>query len=450
MGTTVLSVFAADGVATYPLPATGRVTVGRAPDNDIVIDDASVSRHHAVLEMGSPVTLEDVGSANGTRVRGRGASMETVELVLMKLDAGQRWALGLNEPINLGSALCVLRDAPAGASLDAAKPRPAGSERPHLAGVIVKAEATRRVYELAARIAQGPINVLLLGETGSGKEVLAQTIHRQSPRASGPFVVLDCAALSESLAESELFGHEKGAFTGAGAQKPGLFEAADQGTIFLDEVGELPLGVQIKLLRVLEGGSVRRIGSVEQRAVDVRVVAATNRDLAAQVKAGVFRQDLYFRLNGMTLALPPLRERKEELYDLAQLFADRMAKVMGTPSPELSREALAVLEAQRWPGNVRELRNVIERAVVLALGGVVKPEHLMLEASPASVAGAPRSAGHASSLKGDLDALERKRIVDALDRCGGNQTKAAELLGMPRRTLVARLSEYGLTRSRKK
>ncbi len=444
----VLSVLLADGVATHALPKSGRVTIGRAPDNQIVIDDASVSRHHAGIDMGPSVFVEDLGSANGTRVRPREASTETIELVEIKLGVGERWELVVNEPINVGAALCVLRLATDEARAEPANARKAGSgERPDLPGVIVKAQETKRVYELASRIAQGPINVLVLGETGSGKEVLAQTIHRQSARSSGPFVVLDCAGLPESLAESELFGHEKGAFTGAAAPKPGLFEAADQGTIFLDEVGELPLSVQVKLLRVLEDGTVRRIGALAPRAVDVRVVAATNRDLAVEVKEGRFRQDLYFRLNGMTLTLPPLRARTEELFDLAQLFADRTARVMGKKPPALSRHALDALEAHAWPGNVRELRNVVERAVVLCVGEEIGPEHLMLETAARSVPGR-KLAG--LSLQGDLDALERARIEAALSKCAGNQTKAAELLGMPRRTLVARLTQYGLTRPRKK
>ena len=446
----VLSVLMADGVATHSLPASGRVTIGRAPDNQIVIDDASVSRHHAIIDMGPPVFIEDLASANGTRVRPREASTETIELVEIKLGVGERWELTVNEPVNVGSALCVLRLASDEAVPAPGNVRKAGSgERPDLPGVIVKAPETRRVYELASRIAQGPINILVLGETGSGKEVLAKTIHSQSARSSGPFVVLDCAALPESLAETELFGHEKGAYTGAVGPKPGLFEAADQGTIFLDEVGELPLSVQVKLLRVLEDGSVRRVGSLAPRVVDIRVVAATNRDLAVEVKAGRFRQDLYFRLNGMTLTLPPLRARTEELFDLAQLFADRTARVMGKKPPALSRQAIEALEAHAWPGNVRELRNVIERAVVLCPGEEIGPEHLMMESAARSVPG--RSLGDTgASLKGDLDALERARIEAALTKCAGNQTKAAELLGMPRRTLVARLSDYGLTRPRKK
>jgi two-component system response regulator AtoC len=450
----VLSVFAADGVATHALPATGRVTIGRAPDNAVVIDDASVSRQHAAIEMGPPIQIEDLGSANGTRVRPAAASVETLELVEAKLVVGQRWDLTVNEPFNIGSALCVIRVGSDEAIADSARARKPGSgERAELPGVIVRSAETRRVYDLAVRIAQGPINVLVLGETGSGKEVLAQTIHRQSPRAKGPFVVLDCAALSESLAESELFGHEKGAFTGAAGTKAGLFEEADGGTIFLDEVGELPLTVQVKLLRVLEDGSVRRVGATTSRPVDVRVVAATNRNLAAEVKKGAFRQDLYFRLNGMTLTLPPLRERSEELFDLVQLFAERTAKVMGSQLPEISRPAMSVLEGHTWPGNVRELRNVVERAVVLAAGGEITPEHLLIERSDATAApwvAADGGSSSGASLKGDLDALERARIEGALETCGGNQTKAAELLGMPRRTLVARLTEYGLTRPRKK
>ena len=433
----VLCVFVADGASTHPLPETGRVTLGRAEDNAIVIDDASVSRHHAVLDLGPPPTIEDLGSANGTRVRPPQSSADTVELVEVKLRTGERWQIDVNEPFNVGSALCVLRDAKDEPALEVA-------ERP---GVVVRAPETKRVYELAARIAQGPINVLILGETGSGKEVLAQAIHRQSPRAREPFVVLDCAALPEAIAESELFGHEKGAFTGATVAKEGLFEAAHKGTIFLDEIGELPLQLQMKLLRVLEDGRVRRVGATASSPVDVRVVAATNRDLAAEVAKGTFRQDLYFRLNGITLTLPPLRARKEEIGELARLFARRTAKVMGTAAPEISPQALAALEAHRGPGNVRELRNVVERAVVLAGGAPLGPEHLMIEPPRPAAA---EAAGEASTLRSDLDARERERIESALRECGGNQTKAAELLGMPRRTLVKRLGEYGLTRPRKR
>jgi DNA-binding NtrC family response regulator len=322
--------------------------------------------------------------------------------------------------------------------------------------VVVGDPVTRALHDQLGRVAQSNLSVLLLGETGSGKEVLARAIHRESGRASGPFVALNCAALTESLLESELFGHEKGAFTGAMGARAGLFEAAQGGTLFLDEIGDMPLSLQVKLLRVLEDRHVVRVGGRTPIAVDARFVAATHRDLEDEAERGTFRQDLYFRLAGITLDVPPLRARASEIPQLAALFAKRAAAELSRPVPSLAPETLAVLMRHRWPGNVRELRNVIERAVVLAPGSQLMPEHLPSKltamagrASSPSITLTTTDAGR-EQMKRDMAAIERQHIIDALERAGQNQTLAAEILGISRRTLVSRLTEYDLPRPRKR
>jgi transcriptional regulator with PAS, ATPase and Fis domain len=328
-----------------------------------------------------------------------------------------------------------------------------------------------RVHMLAERAAAGTINVLIVGETGAGKEVLAARVHRQSPRAEKPFLCLNCASFSEQLLESELFGHERGAFTGATEAKPGLLETAPGGTVFLDEVGELPLPLQAKLLRVLETRLVKRLGGLKDKPIDVRFVAATNRNLEEEVAAGRFRRDLYFRLNGMTLHIPPLRARRGEIVPLARIFIDQFAAPLGRPAPVLVPEARALLESYVWPGNVRELRNMMERAVLLSTAGEILPEHLMLETMSASGSGdawgvpAAAAPGDASgppstritqpmSATGSLgDAAsedeEREHILRVLAECGGNQSRAAKVLGIARSTLVLRLNSYQIPRPRK-
>lgn len=322
------------------------------------------------------------------------------------------------------------------------------------------------VYALAAKAAQALISVLLLGETGVGKEVLAQSIHKLSQRREGPFLAINCAAISESLLEGELFGNERGAFTGASQARAGLLESANGGTVFLDEVGELPLAIQVKLLRVLEERRILRVGGRTPVAIDVRFVSATNRDLEAEVTRGTFRQDLYYRLNGIAITIPPLRERRREVIPLALRFVESAAKQLGRPAPVLSEEASELLLAYGWPGNIRELKNVIGRAVVLAEDEIAPsalPDFLqkarVSTPPPSTTEGgdAPSPQGNAASqgpdsrgLRGELAAIERRRIVEALEKCHGNQTAAAELLGMSRRTLVSRLSEYDIPRPRKR
>ncbi len=303
--------------------------------------------------------------------------------------------------------------------------------------------AMSQLEPLVAQVAKSAISVLIVGETGVGKEVLASSIHARSPRASAPFLAINCAALSESLFESELFGHEKGAFTGADRAKVGLLEAAAGGTIFLDEVGEMPLGLQAKLLRVLERREVLRVGSVRASSIDVRVLSATNRNLESEIAARRFRQDLYFRLNAMTIEVPPLRKRVDEIEPLALRFLREACELSAIAAvPKLATDALDALKRHDWPGNVRELRNTIERALIFSQGeGVIRRGHLQLgRLGPPEVIAA-------SSLTAEEQA-ERAQIVDAIERCIGNQTYAAELLGISRRTLVSRLRKYGIARPR--
>jgi len=322
--------------------------------------------------------------------------------------------------------------------------------------VVVASPRMRELHTLVARIAPADISVLLLGETGVGKEVVAETLQRRSRRADGPFLRLNCAALSETLLESELFGHERGSFTGATATKLGLLETAAGGTVLLDEVGELPMAVQVKLLRVLEERAVLRVGGVTPIAIDVRFVAATHRDLAVEIGRGRFREDLYYRLAGVTLTVPPLRERLDEIEPLARLFITSFCRRNQlAPMPHLSSSAVDWLRGHAWPGNLRELRNLVERAVLLGRGPLILPEHLPLGPNPsnhlatltAPLATAPAvvTALAASPQLSD----ERERISAALEACAGNQTRAAIMLGISRRTLVYRLDLYGLARPRK-
>jgi DNA-binding NtrC family response regulator len=370
----------------------------------------------------------------------------------------------------------------------------------------VSAGALEALQPLVERVAQANINVLILGETGVGKEVLARRIHELSPRANRPLLCVNCAALSETLLESELFGHERGAFTGAVQSKPGLLEVAEGGTVLLDELGEMPLSIQAKLLRVVETHSVTRVGGLKARIIDVRFMAATHRDLEAEIARSRFREDLYYRLNGVSLVVPPLRERQDEIAPLAQAFVADFARQAARPAPKITAGALAVLERYAWPGNVRELRNMMERAVLLTPSDLIDLVHLPLERlgrtlplervselpplprasvapppvsvfpggtppAPASVrpsyaatggawparpgsysftpaaSGAPAGAETPSAAaEGD----ERIRILRALERCGGNQTHAARLLGVSRRTLINRIERYNLPRPRKR
>jgi two-component system response regulator AtoC len=532
--------------ATFPLSDGAMFTIGRSPTCDITIDDESISRRHAILRLGDVLTIEDLGSANGTVVNGdklpqgvpapitvgeligvgkaslivqqrsepvrarrmlthdyfevrleeqcartrrtgaafallhlhpdRGASASFVEEALAevvrdsdilgkygpceyelllpdttpdKADEAKRrmqTVLLARELRCRISVACCPRDGQSPYQLAskvrahpaAAKPTTARND------IVVADPQMQSLHRMVEQVAGSQISVLLLGETGVGKEVFARALHHLSPRRDGPFVEINCAALPEALLESELFGHEKGAFTNAIAAKPGLIESANDGTLLLDEIGEMPMATQAKLLRVIEDAQLRRVGALKSRPIDVRFVASTNRDLEAQIAAGAFRGDLYFRLNGITLVIPSLRERPDELEPLARAFILRASQRDDKPVPALSPDAIAAMKAYGWPGNVRELRNVIERAVLLADGEPIRSEHLPLEKMRSTVMATPRAPanGPSSSRPRKGSAEERRWILQALERAGGNQTTAARMLGMSRRTLVNRLNEH--------
>jgi DNA-binding NtrC family response regulator len=419
-----LSAFWEGGSLTRPLPASGTLTIGRSTSCDVRIDHASVSRKHAILHLGPVPRVEDAGSQNGTRVAGRAAI------------SGAPITIAPGEVIELGQVVLVIQ----GGDASAQNVRTSGMRSPISApsqtiappGARPNESAMQRVERLVRLVAAGNIHVLVLGETGTGKEVVADRIHRASRRAQGPFIRVDGASLSEPLLDRELFGE---------GDKPGLFETADGGTFFLDEVAELPLGIQAKLLRVLERRETQRVGSVETHPVDVRFIASTNRDLRTLVAEGSFREDLYFRLNGITIEIPPLRERQTEIEGIARDLLGKACIEAGRGPLDLGREAVARLESYEWPGNIRELKNAIDRAVLLSSGDSIDPQ-----AVPAGEHVGDAAAG--ARLRQDLATFERQRIVEALDKCAGNQTKAAQLLGISRRTLVSRLGEYNLPRPR--
>lgn len=319
--------------------------------------------------------------------------------------------------------------------------------------VVIKSEKMIAIFELVSRIAKSNISVLIQGETGVGKEVIAEDIHYRSDRSQNSLVSVNCAALTETILESELFGYEKGAFTGADQQKIGLFESAKGGTIFLDEIGEMPAKTQAKLLRVLQSKKIMRVGGNREIAIDVRVIAATNKNLEDSIKKGIFREDLYFRLNAITINVPPLRERKEEIPELVDYFVKIFAEENSRGQMSISREALGFLMKYEWPGNVRELKNCIERACVIAPESTILPEHLALKmTSEESMLKYSKSEDSDATLVGNmrdlLENYEREIILNVLKKTNFNQTKAADLLKVPRRTLVSKIRKYDIKKGK--
>ena len=307
--------------------------------------------------------------------------------------------------------------------------------------------ASRRMEEalnLVKRVAPSAATVLILGESGTGKELIARAIHYSSPRAEKPLVKVNCAALPENLLESELFGHEKGAFTGAVGRRIGRFEQADQGTIFLDEIGDLSPSLQSKLLRVLQEKEFERVGSSQTLKVDVRVIAATNHNLEEAIQKGTFREDLYYRLNVVTLSLPPLRERKEDIPPLIEHFLKKYSRENQKPVVSLSKEAKDLLMNYHYPGNIRELENIIERAVVLSRGDSITTQDLPLNLRESKVEDLMKEAAGGRSLRETLEEIERLRITQALEKSHGVQTKAAEELGISERVLRYKMRKYGI------
>jgi DNA-binding NtrC family response regulator len=307
--------------------------------------------------------------------------------------------------------------------------------------IVGRSPAMVEVYKAIARVAPTSATVLVLGESGTGKELVARALHAHGPRCNARFVAVDCASLGDALLESELFGHVRGAFTGAVGDSPGLFVEADGGTVFLDEIGDVSPAMQARLLRVLQEHQVRPVGGTRWRTVDVRVIAATNRDLAAAVAAGRFREDLYYRLKVVTLALPPLRERADDIPLLVDRLVKRAARTNGKSVSGVSRAALALLQSHSWPGNVRELEHVLERAVVLARGEVLTMDDIALPGQAAH--GAPATlAAEPGNGRPTLDQLKRRYVLAVLDECAGNVSRAATTLGIDRRSLHRMLARY--------
>jgi DNA-binding NtrC family response regulator len=389
-----------------------RLRIGSSVDADVILEDPTVSRLHCEFELGPDgLTLRDLGSTNGTFVGG--AAVKEV-------------VVAPGAVITLGACRITVED-------DAAVPTPALGA---FGNAIATSASMQHVFALLARLAPSEVTITLIGETGTGKDVLARAVHEASARSAGAFAVFDCGSVTASLIESELFGHEKGAFTGAVAERQGAFERASGGTLFLDEVGEMPLELQPRLLRALEQREVRRVGGSVELPVDVRVIAATNRDLATEVAAGRFRQDLYFRLSAAVVQIPPLRERTEDLAHLVERLLGETGRAM-----RVTPAALAALASYDWPGNVRELRNVLTTATAMVDADLLDVRHLMLPTT--SVRREP-SLDELPLAGQSLEALERAAIRQTLEHESGNRTRTAKVLGIAPSTLYEKIKKYGL------
>lgn len=307
--------------------------------------------------------------------------------------------------------------------------------------IVGGSQPMQEILSTVRRVAPTRATVLLLGESGTGKDLIARALHYHSTRRDKAFVKINCAAIPETLLESELFGYEKGAFTGANTSKPGKFEQADGGTVFLDEIGDVPMAVQVKLLRILQERDFERLGSNRTRQIDVRVVAATNTDLRKALENGTFREDLFYRLNVMPIAIPPLRERKEDIPELVQRFIAKFSRELGVPVDSVSDEAMATLVNYRWPGNVRQLENVIERSILLCLGTRLEARDIKLDTLAERK---PMPEGHFLPEGMTLDEYEQAIVREALRRAGGNKSQAARMLGLTRNALRYRLTQMGL------
>ena len=409
-----------------------------ARDYDALVTDVRMPKINGLdlvraAQTASPETTIIVMSAYGSH-----------DLAIEAMKAGAYDYLG--KPFRPDEVLLVLRKAEERERLRRENVRLRQEMSRRAPPLVAEGPKMKEVMRVVQKVAPAPTTILIEGESGTGKELVARALHALSPRADRPFVAINCGSIPEPLIESELFGHAKGAFTDARTAKRGLFEEADGGTLLLDEVGELPLPVQPALLRVLQEGEVRRVGDSRSTRVDVRVLAATNRDLAAQVQAGKFREDLFYRLNVVQVRLPPLRERQDEIAALAERLLARHAERIGVAPRRLSPRALELLQRHRWPGNVRELENALERALVLSedeeIGEEALPEALQREADPRPI---PSSLGPDDlSVKRAQRVLEADLIRRALERTQGNRTRAAELLELSPRALLYKIREYGL------
>ena len=424
-----------DRLKTWEVSTQGETVVGRGEGASLSIEDARVSRRHARIRWQSrSLVIEDLGSVNGTVVNG--ARLRGVE----SLRCGDRIRIGEQE---IAVAIVAPPDESPPPTSEPA-PGEGGGRAARRAdrqismqdvqeGVIIADPGMARMFGFARRVAATMTTALILGETGVGKEVVAQQLHRWSERADQRFIRVNCAALPETLVESELFGHERGAFTGAEKRKVGFVEAADGGTLFLDEIGELSLPVQAKLLAMLENRSVVRVGSTAETPVDVRVISATHRGLQEEVAAGRFREDLYYRISAVVIRVPPLRERPSEILLLAKEFCERYGVNVGWSQAVIAQDASATLLAYSWPGNIRELRNAIEHAMLITEDGIIRREHL-----PETVTGTVKVGG----VREAVAAVERASIERALRAEGGNRTRAALSLGISLRALLYKIRKH--------
>ncbi len=412
---------------TVPLSSTS-LRIGTHASNDLVLTDRAASRRHALLTTTpSGPSLQDLGSTNGTLVNG-------VRIQTAFVPDGGR--------IQIGDDVLTLTVLP---SKFVVLP----SAEPSFEGLLGRSEAMREVFTLVEQLSQTDLPVAITGETGCGKELVARALHSAGHRKAKAFLVLDCGAVVPDLLRSEIFGHERGAFTGADQARKGILEQAAGGTVFLDEIGEMGLAVQPHLLRALETREVCRIGSQSRVPVDFRIVSATNKDLAGLAAAGTFREDLYYRLSCVTIRLPPLRERQEDIPLLARHFLERCAARLAFAPPALSDDALAALAALPWPGNVRQLRNAMEALCVTRKGGAIRAEDVARAvprapavAAPAAAPSAPPAA--APPAAESLEHAERRVIEAALQATGGNRKAAAKNLGISPTTLLAKIRRYGL------
>jgi len=439
----VLTVYLRESAHARAVARGSSVTVGRGAECDVSIDSPTLSRRHFRIHAGASPSVRDLGSVNGTALNG------------VRLPPDTDVPLTPGTLIEAGGLFFTLQSQE-GPAPPAPSPAVPAALPP---AVVVEDPAMVRLHDLIGIVARSTMSVLVVGETGVGKEILATSVHHRSPRAAMPLVRVNCAALPESLLESELFGYARGAFTGATQGKQGLLETAHGGTFFLDEIGEMPLSTQAKLLRVLESGEVMRLGSVKPTPIDVRFVAATNADLSTLVATGTFRRDLYYRLNGITIPVPPLRARVGEIASLTRAFVAARAAAYGRAAPAITPEAIARLERFSWPGNVRQLRNVVDRALALCTGDAIRAEHVVLDAEPGTSPDAiPRDTAipppappvtpGAGRMRVD-PSEDRRRLLAALEEAGGNQGRAAALLGISRRTLMKWLDDHQVPRPRK-
>jgi DNA-binding NtrC family response regulator len=426
--------FEQDTCTRVPLPDDGVILIGRGDDVDLRVSDGAASRRHALLTIAAGLArLTDLDSHNGTRINGEPLT--------------EARALASGDVITVGDCVLVVHCAaavPPAAVARAATRLTVGEYRP-----VVADPAMTRIFELLRRLAPRDLPVLISGETGVGKELAALALHDWSPRSRRPFVTLNCAALPESLVESELFGYERGAFSGAVAAKPGLLESASGGTVFFDEIGELAPNVQAKLLRAFEAKRITRLGGLTERRIEVRVVAATNRDLEQACRAGSFRQDLFFRLAGATVIVPPLRERSLEVPALARVFLDEACAAAGRSTMAISAAAMQRLASHAWPGNVRELKNAMEYAAAAVTDDTLEPHHLPDRMAPADAAAPPPPGGFVR-VSDELRSLERARMLEALEAAGGVQARAAEIIGMPLRTFMYKMKQHKIAGRREK